>query len=289
MKAGIKEIWEDLNGFKILDEADENKVTLPVKWFPLIPGEEMVAVLGKSSHRFVFFIACMYVCTNASIHESINPYIHLFTCTSFTMYASCIYSSLSSPMSYKSATVKYLKSSSLPITLFHVKGQNYLPSGWEIFLCCVTFGAYYYAKLRAKSWENSAVILTTKRIIEVVVIQPKGRVPVSLHNCKVNTRSYFPGDDILSGFMRGTPTRIVASVVSSSGQISVTMPTSHIGFAQKMMLASTRQTPIRSASELMGMLPPKYQSAGRSTGAVVFTMFVRMYAPCATDCTGHGL
>jgi hypothetical protein len=127
----------------------------------------------------------------------------------------------------------------------------------------ITFGVYYYTTVKAKSWENSAVILTTKRIIEVVVIQPKGRVPVSLHNCKVNTRSYFPGDDILSGFMRGTSSRVVASVVSSAGQVSVSMPTNHIGFAQKMMLASTRETPMRSASDLMAMLPPKYQSAGK--------------------------
>jgi hypothetical protein len=64
--AGIKEIWEDLNGFKILDETDENKVTLPVKWFPLIPGEQMVAVLGKSISQIFFSTrmkVCLYVCT----------------------------------------------------------------------------------------------------------------------------------------------------------------------------------------------------------------------------------
>jgi hypothetical protein len=65
--AGVKDFHQDLNGFTLVDESDECKVNLPVKWFPLAPGEQLVAVAGQAYQVSSFFEKLNLFCSKSKI------------------------------------------------------------------------------------------------------------------------------------------------------------------------------------------------------------------------------
>lgn len=71
-------------------------------------------------------------------------------------------------------------------------GQYYKPTCCEIVLSVATLGLYYLRFVRSKLFERSAVILTTHRVVEVLLFQARGKVPAELGSVDVVVRSYFP-------------------------------------------------------------------------------------------------
>jgi hypothetical protein len=121
-------------------------------------------------------------------------------------------------------------------------GQRYKLNWGEIFLSVASFGLFYFVRLRIKSWQRSAIFLTNKRIIEMTVNQHKGRIPVAFTGFRAVVRSYFPGDNIQSGFIRGTTNQIISSLQTSAGQITAVLPRSQLSFAHRMHLTTSRMT-----------------------------------------------
>ena len=56
----------------------------------------------------------------------------------------------------------------------------YEASTMDYLLALFTMGIYYCTTIKAKQNETSAVILTTKRILEMIVHHPKSKVPSGL-------------------------------------------------------------------------------------------------------------
>ena len=73
-----------------------------------------------------------------------------------------------------------------------------LHSSFEVFLDCISFGEFYKTRLR----NRRAFILTTKRLIVVVVDGKDGVIPLSDRGCKVDVRSlYFGSSGVKSGYI----------------------------------------------------------------------------------------
>eukprot|EP01034_Spumella_vulgaris_P026386 gene26386-32960_t len=174
--AGVKEIFQDLTNFTLVD--DDGNVTVPIKWIPLSLGEEIVSAVG----------------------------------------------------------------------------QFYKPTCAEIILSVFTLGWYYVRFIRSKLFERSAIILTTHRVVEVLLFQQRGKVPAELGSVDVIIRSYFP-KQVHSGYIRsGDGHSIESAIYSSHGQLVVSLPSTQLLFAQKMQLVSTRETAL-DLREVEGMLP----------------------------------
>jgi hypothetical protein len=179
--AGIKELCDDWHGFFLVDSTDEDKVTVPLKWMPLMADEKVIAGVG----------------------------------------------------------------------------QSYIISSLEIFLSICTFGCYFLFVLRRKMLMRSALILTTKRIVEIVIFQRKGRFPVSFGNVDVTVRSLFPGE-IKSGFIRGFGERIIAGIQTGRGTLLTSLPGKNLLFAQRMQMVTSKQHSLPlSYNDIKSMLPEK--------------------------------
>lgn len=138
-------------------------------------------------------------------------------------------------------------------------GQKYNLNCGEIVLAILSFGIYYFIRLRIKSWQRSAIFITTKRIIEMTVNQHKGRIPVAFTGFRAVVRSYFPGD-IDSGFIRGTGSRVISTLMTSSGTIVATLPRIHLPFAHRMHLTASRIEPnLQSFEGVRYRLPERFQ------------------------------
>lgn len=172
---GVKEIHPDMSNFSLVDE--DGNVTVPKKWVPLSPGEEIVCAVGF----------------------------------------------------------------------------GYAMTSFDYFLSTVTLGWYYFRCLRAHVIRRSAYILTTHRIVELLLVQKKGKVPAELGSMDMFVRSYFP-KEVLSGSILSRQGGLfcTSSLLTSHGTISLQVPSSHFYFAQKMQLATSRyaEVPIADISDL---------------------------------------
>ena len=57
-----------------------------------------------------------------------------------------------------------------------------------VFIHLYVTGIYYFIRLRIKTWQRSAIIITNKRIIEMTVNQRKGRIPVAFNGFRAVVR-----------------------------------------------------------------------------------------------------
>ena len=79
-------------------------------------------------------------------------------------------------------------------------GQVYKPTCCDYFLSVITLGYYYCKYVYSKLKRRSALILTTKRIMEVQIYHPNGSIPGDLSDVAFLIDSYFPGK-IHSGYI----------------------------------------------------------------------------------------
>ncbi len=176
LPSGVKDTYPDLTNFSLVD--DDGNVTIPAKWIPLSPGEEVVSAVG----------------------------------------------------------------------------QFYKPTCCEILLSVATLGYYYVRHIRSKLFERSAIILTTHRVVEILLFQSRGKVPAELGSVDVIIRSYFP-KQVHSGYIRsGDGYSIQSSIYSAHGQLVVSLPSTQLIFAQKMQLVASRETAL-NVQDIEDMLP----------------------------------
>ncbi len=170
---GVKDFHPDLSNFSLVD--DSGNVTVPKKWVPLSPGEEIISAVGHAYN--------MTCCT------------------------------------------------------------------W--LLSIFTFGCYYLNIARPKVIRRYAYILTTHRIVEIILVQKKGKVPAELGSMDMLIRSYFP-KEILSGCIRSAGLYAFSSLLTPHGTITLKIPSDHFIFAQKMQLATSRypKIPIADFNDL---------------------------------------
>lgn len=71
-------------------------------------------------------------------------------------------------------------------------GQYYKPTCCDKIRAVATLGLYYCRYLRSKLRERSALILTTHRVVEIMLFQSRGKIPAELGSVDVIVRSYFP-------------------------------------------------------------------------------------------------
>jgi hypothetical protein len=63
---------------------------------------------------------------------------------------------------------------------------------WDWVLSILTVGYWYCIRVRKKKFSRSAIVVTNKRIIEMVLYQRAGEVPSNLANVDVRMTSYYP-------------------------------------------------------------------------------------------------
>ncbi len=85
-----------------------------------------------------------------------------------------------------------------------------------------------------------AIILTTQRVVEIVLIQRQGKMLPEMNNVQMAVKSYFP-EKVTSGFIRCADGFIIqSSITSDRGQLVVQLPSTQLSFAQKMQLVTSR-------------------------------------------------
>jgi hypothetical protein len=71
-------------------------------------------------------------------------------------------------------------------------GQVYKMTCLDWTLAVLTLGYWYCAHIRKRKFARSAIIVTNKRIIEMILYQRAGEVPANLANVDVRLSSYYP-------------------------------------------------------------------------------------------------
>ena len=71
-------------------------------------------------------------------------------------------------------------------------GQVYQMTFWDWVLSVLTIGYWYCFRVRKKKFSRSAIVVTNKRIIEMILYQRAGEVPSNLANVDVRLTSYYP-------------------------------------------------------------------------------------------------
>jgi hypothetical protein len=130
-------------------------------------------------------------------------------------------------------------------------GYGYQMTTFDYLLSCLTLGWFYLRCLRSHVIRRSAYILTTHRIVEILLIQKKGKVPAELGNMDITIRSYFP-KEVLSGYIDSRGLTVESSLLTVHGALVLQVPSDHFIFAQKMQLATSRypKLPIESRADL---------------------------------------
>ena len=137
-------------------------------------------------------------------------------------------------------------------------GQKYKLNCGEYLLSILTFGVFYFVRLRIKTWQRSAIFITNKRIIEMTINQHKGRIPIAFTGFRAVVRSYFPGE-VKSGFIKGTRTQIISSLQTTSGQLTAVLPRNALAFAHRMQLTTSRSEGLQSFESIRALLPERFQ------------------------------
>jgi len=151
--------------------------------------------------------------------------------------------------------------------LISAVGQIGKCSSTESVLNCLSLSALYWLWTRRNTYEHSAILLTTKRMIEVLVHHPRGIIPDKLggeYEFSLQIRSLFPGD-ILSGYIFKTENGIIeSSLHTQGGNITVVCPGNLVYFGRKMQRVADRIKPLNVDLTLL----PKKLSASSSANTV---------------------
>jgi hypothetical protein len=130
-------------------------------------------------------------------------------------------------------------------------GHGYHMTTCDYFVSFLTLGWYYFRWLRPHVIRRTAYVLTTHRIVEILLVHNKGKVPAELGRMDITVRCYFP-KEILSGFMEAHGLTINSTLLTAHGTISMQIPSNHLIFAQKMQLTTSRypKVPIENIADL---------------------------------------
>lgn len=146
-------------------------------------------------------------------------------------------------------------------------GQRYQLSPLEWILSIFSLGVYFLARLWRKTMMRSALVLTNKRIIEITLTQGKGKFPVSFRRFRTEIRSYFPGKDITSGYIRNNGIRILSGLQTSAGHLVVSLPPSAFSIAQRIQMTESRREALPlSTNEIRDTLPKKFDGTHQYSG-----------------------
>lgn len=128
-------------------------------------------------------------------------------------------------------------------TIVGVMGQIYKMKSYDWVFTILTLGLYYLFFIRRKKFQRSATVISTKRIVEVLINQRAGTIPTHLSNFTVRIRSFFP-QTINSGYISGRKRRVVSAIRSVAGELSLEMPKTQIAFARAMHFTASRGFPL---------------------------------------------
>lgn len=193
---GVKEFYEELSNFSLVD--DMGQVTIPRKWVPLAPNEDIVAAVGQYLHPH--FLEVLWAM----------------------------------------------------VSLQWVWGKWAL---WGERGSLIGSLLYHRKTVIGRGRERHAFILTTHRVIEIILRQRKGKVPPELGSMDICVTSYFP-KNALSGYMYSSDGyRIQSALLTSHGSLSLTVPSNHLVFAQRLQMTTSRKFPIGNKQNIDSLLP----------------------------------
>jgi len=124
-------------------------------------------------------------------------------------------------------------------------GQVYKQTGADWFMSIITFGIYYFMKIREKKTTRTALILTTKRILSIDIVQVKGTVPSNVTNFQVMTRSFMPGN-VSSGYVAAFAKALECGIETDGGEVHINFPNGRdsLDFALALQMSTEREAPI---------------------------------------------
>lgn len=118
-------------------------------------------------------------------------------------------------------------------------GQPVAYTWLDTFLTIVTFGMYYLCYSRYYHSRKTFFIITTKRIIEIILYNKKAEITSDLQRITFSMRSLFP-HSISSGSLISDKTRLHSYLLSSYGTIHMNIPANQLKFALKLQLIESR-------------------------------------------------
>lgn len=124
-------------------------------------------------------------------------------------------------------------------------GMRYKWTASDYLVYCLTLGFLRFNLFAKRVYNTTAVVLTSHRIVEIVLCQHKGKVPTELGKMDMWLQSYYP-KQVLSGSVqvvdRGR--QVLSSLLTAHGAITLRLPSIHFVFAQRMQLVAARMQPI---------------------------------------------
>jgi hypothetical protein len=150
--------------------------------------------------------------------------------------------------------------------LISALGSKHRATCTDKILSVLSFGLYYCFYLKAKQRSHSAIVITTKRIVEIIITGVTSSIYLSIYlsltltslpyslslshtetlgemPLDLSVTSLFPGD-IANGSIRGAGAVLESSLLCTSGTIIASIPKKNSEFAKKMQITNSRSIPI---------------------------------------------
>ncbi|RYY75240.1 hypothetical protein EON63_19365, partial [archaeon] len=120
-------------------------------------------------------------------------------------------------------------------------GMPYVWTVYDYITFFLTLGIFKFTFWHKRVYSTSALILTSHRLVEMLITHPKGKIPAELSNIDIDVYCYYP-KHVYAGAMKTIHqgTYVDSSIYTSHGCISVTIPSTHLQFAQRMQMTYSR-------------------------------------------------
>eukprot|EP01031_Cornospumella_fuschlensis_P033541 gene33541-40576_t len=120
-------------------------------------------------------------------------------------------------------------------------GMPYVWTVYDYITYFLTLGIFKFTLWHKRVYSTSALILTSHRLVEMLINHPKGKIPAELSNIDIDVYCYYP-KHVYAGAMKTIQkgTFVDSSIYTSHGCISVTIPSTHLQFAQRMQMTYSR-------------------------------------------------
>lgn len=128
-------------------------------------------------------------------------------------------------------------------------GMPYVWTVYDYITFALTLGIFKFTLWHKRVYSTSALVLTSHRLVEILITHPKGKIPAELSNIDIDVYCYYP-KHVYAGAMKTIQkgTFVDSSIYTSHGCISVTIPSTHLQFAQRMQMTYSRMRGLPHAS-----------------------------------------
>lgn len=126
-------------------------------------------------------------------------------------------------------------------------GMRYKWSFYDLLVYYVfsVGGLFRFPLFQKRVFNTSAIVLTSHRVVEIVLTQLKGKVPTELGKMDLFIHSFYP-KEVYSGSIQVIDggRQVLSTLLTANGVLQLRLPSNHLVFAQRMHLVTSRIRPL---------------------------------------------